>query len=165
MSQKVTVAVKGTALKWQVFSPEGGDCGLQPRRTIDDHQRGLPQTSGIRMLKELSPGGHALPCHGLNRQEGLPPLPSHADGHQHRMDDLLPYQAAIAPYFPGPPHLAPSTAHHAFPDGSFEEGESRLLHLPRMGAGQISRRDQRLHPLDTTLVAAQHPGTPFAGGA
>lgn len=86
MGQRVTVLVKGTALDRQTLTPEGGDCGLKTRPTIDGHQRRRPQTTGIRMVKEPSPSGRALPCHVLNRSEDLLSIPSQIQGHQYRDD-------------------------------------------------------------------------------
>ena len=121
MGQKIAVLVKSTASDRQTLTPEGSDCGLKTRRTIDGHQDGLPQATAIQTLKELSPCSRALPCHGLTCQEQLLSVPLHAQGHQHRdgggppiqpcldhhalqqqMDHVFLCQAAVAPCFPVP---------------------------------------------------------------
>ena len=161
MGQKIGALVKSTALDRQTLTSDGGDGGLQTRRTIDGRQCGLRQATGIQLLKELSPCRRALPCHGLNRQEDLLSVSSHAQGHQRRdgggflvqpcldhpavqqqMDDVFLSQAVVAPRLPVRLHLAPCAAHPVFVDGSFEEGEQHLPHPSCMGAGQVSQRDQ-----------------------
>ena len=82
MGRKIAVLVNRTALDRQVLSPEGGDCRLKTRPTIDAHQGGLRQTTRIRVLQELSPCRRALPRHVLNGREQLLPVPSHAQGRQ-----------------------------------------------------------------------------------
>ncbi len=49
------------ARPWQVLTPEGGGGRLKSRHPISNHQFRTPQTTGIRILKELSPGRSALP--------------------------------------------------------------------------------------------------------
>jgi len=140
MGQKVTVVVKSAALKWQVFSPEGGDCGLQPRRTTGDRQRGVavdlgrPDAQGTVAKRPCSPQPWAEPprrpsAHPVARPPPpalrgwwlswpampWPPCPSVADGRSPLC------QAAIVPCSPVPLPLASGTAHPIFAEARLKK--------------------------------------------
>ena len=140
MGQGVAVLVNRAALNWYLFTPEGDECGLKTRRTINDDQLGLLQATGIQILDELAPRRSALPSHVADGQKNLLPIMPHTDGGQHRdgdglliqpslddravqdeAHDVLICQATAAPCLPVSLHLAPGTAHRALADGSFEQ--------------------------------------------
>ena len=184
VGRKIAVLVNRMALDGQVLSPEGGDCRLKTRPTIDAHQGGWRQTTCIRVLQELSSCRRALPRHVLNGREQLLAVPSHAQGHQQgdgsglvisRVRTTMPSSsrwttATAARLRWRHASHSPFTLHQArlttsLPDGSFEEREQRLLHLPRIGACRTGRCEQRRHPPGATLTGSQRPGAPFAAVA
>ena len=79
------VAVMNRAVRpWQVLTPEGGEGRLKTRHPITNHQFRAPQTTGIRILKEPSPGRSALPSPVADGEKHLLPITSYAHGAQHR---------------------------------------------------------------------------------
>ncbi len=69
---------------WQVLTPGGGEGRLKTRHPISNHQFRAPQTTGIRILKKLSPGRSALPSPVADGEKHLLPITSYAHGAQHR---------------------------------------------------------------------------------
>ena len=113
-------------------------------------------------------------------EQHLLPVAAHADGRQHRdvrglavqpglddgavedqADDVLPGQAAGGPGVPVHLHLAPGPADDVLAHGALEQPEQRPLDPPRVGAGQVDRRDQRLGLLRQPPVARQRLRAPF----
>jgi len=152
MGQKIVALVKGT--RWTGR--------LSPQRTVTAASSpGAPSmvtNAGCCKPRASNVQGtvasrRALLCHGLNRQEDLLPITAHAHGRQyrdgggqHQMHVVFLCQAGTAPCFPAPLSLAPTTAHHVLA-GPLEQCKQRPLPPARMGARQISCRDQRLHSL------------------
>ena len=59
--------------------------------------------------------------------------------------------------------LRPGPTHRVLANRSAEQRRQRAPHPPRIGAGQIAARDQRIGGKRTPLIGSQRPALPFRG--
>src|SRR5262249_12886953 len=160
MRQQVPVLVNSTALHRRAI-PHGGDCGLKPRRTVDNEEFGTAQAAPDEIVENGTPGFGTLAAHTLDREQHFLTVRTYAEDNQQRYrgrlavepdpdhsavedqsHDRLFGQRAGIPGVPVALHLAPQPANRVLADRSSEQSVERAAYTASVGAGQVAAGDQ-----------------------
>ena len=134
----------------------------------------------MRSSEHRAPGLGAFAAHALDREQNLLAVGAHPQHDKQRdrgrlavephandravedqpHDRLLGQRAAV-PGVPVALHLAPGPAHRVLADRPAEQGRQRAANPPRIGAGQIAARDQRVGGKRAALIGPQRLALPF----
>ena len=183
MGQQVAVLVHGAALNRHA-APHRIHRLLQPRRTVEDQERGAPQAALEEVVEDRPPRLGALAAHALGGEQHFLAVRPHPDDDQQRdrgglavephahhravedeAHDRLVSERTSVPGGPVALYLAPHPAHHVLAHAAGKQRSQRAADPARVGARQVAAGDQGVGRQCASLVDPQGPAPPLAGRA